>query len=382
MRFAIVINRLFDIEGNCLTIGGIQTYLINLSKVIHENYGTRPTIYQAAKRDFFLRLDHCDVRGLGNGTGRFNSKALVRRITKFEKPGTLLIWGSDQYSHRQRFFRSINIQHGIGFDVEATETAFKRTFVKYKAGWFYKLLQRRRALSLSRNGDITVCVDYNFPNWARTFSVTEAEKARLKVIPNFTSSITPVPRKSETTRVLIARRFVRRRGIGIALSAVEALLGKFSNIHFTFAGDGPDKEQIETLRKMHPNRIEITKYAPEKSLEFHSKFDVAIIPSIGSEGTSLSLLEAMGAGCFPIATNVGGLTNILIDRFNGLIVEPNSLAIVEAVTAFQTRTVDTEKIRAAAVATALNGFNQDIWAQRWTKVINELLRAPRGQSEI
>ncbi|WP_420491566.1 glycosyltransferase [Neobacillus drentensis] len=45
--------------------------------------------------------------------------------------------------------------------------------------------------------------------------------------------------------------------------------------------------------------------------------------NLGSEGTSLSLLEAMAAKCAEIATNVGGMTNIILDNYNGLIINPD-----------------------------------------------------------
>lgn len=38
----------------------------------------------------------------------------------------------------------------------------------------------------------------------------------------------------------------------------------------------------------------------------------------------MSLLEAMAAHCAILCTNVGGMTNIVIDGYNGLMVSPTS----------------------------------------------------------
>jgi glycosyltransferase involved in cell wall biosynthesis len=62
-----------------------------------------------------------------------------------------------------------------------------------------------------------------------------------------------------------------------------------------------------------------------------SVFDVYALPS-RSEGTSLSLLEAMAAGKAIVATNVGGTAHILKNEYNSLLVPPDdSLRLADAI---------------------------------------------------
>ncbi|NIQ15879.1 MAG: glycosyltransferase [Candidatus Dadabacteria bacterium] len=56
--------------------------------------------------------------------------------------------------------------------------------------------------------------------------------------------------------------------------------------------------------------------------EILSLIDVFVLPS-RSEGTSISLLEAMASGKGIVATAVGGTPNIIIDKANGLLVQPD-----------------------------------------------------------
>ena len=51
-------------------------------------------------------------------------------------------------------------------------------------------------------------------------------------------------------------------------------------------------------------------------------FDVVVVPS-DNEAFSLALAEAMAAECAVIATRVGGMTEIVEDEVNGLLIEPN-----------------------------------------------------------
>jgi glycosyltransferase involved in cell wall biosynthesis len=63
--------------------------------------------------------------------------------------------------------------------------------------------------------------------------------------------------------------------------------------------------------------------------------DVAVVPTLWSEGTSLAAVEAICAGVPVVATAVGGLGNLVVPEFNGVIVRPEAAAIAAAVRAYQ-----------------------------------------------
>ncbi|WP_350563863.1 glycosyltransferase family 4 protein, partial [Psychrobacter sp. CAL346-MNA-CIBAN-0220] len=73
-------------------------------------------------------------------------------------------------------------------------------------------------------------------------------------------------------------------------------------------------------------------YGPNESFSVHKCQHIAIIPTLGSEGTSLSMIEAMAAGCMVISSNVGGLSNLIINGFNGRLVMPNTAEFTQALT--------------------------------------------------
>ncbi|MGR4357641.1 hypothetical protein [Escherichia coli] len=99
-------------------------------------------------------------------------------------------------------------------------------------------MQRINALNYARNGNKVVCVDYNFKNWIKLLFIKNKE--RFVVIPNFAD--TPCLSEhydSESINILIARRFVKRRGIDLAVKVARQILNNKSNINFTFAGFWP-----------------------------------------------------------------------------------------------------------------------------------------------
>ncbi len=117
--------------------------------------------------------------------------------------------------------------------------------------------------------------------------------------------------------------------------------------------------------------VNFTKFSTLDSLNIHQQYHIAVVPSLGSEGTSLSLLEAMGGQCAVIATNVGGMTNIILDGYNGLLISPNKdelkLAILKLIDDCNLR----EQLGKNAFETVNKSFNKKKWDTLWLKVIKE-----------
>ena len=93
--------------------------------------------------------------------------------------------------------------------------------------------------------------------------------------------------------------------------------------------------------------------------------DIAVIPSLGSEGTSLSAIEAMSAGCAVVATCVGGLTNIIIDGYNGKLATPDEDELYEVLYKVITDGELRHRLAERAHTTVNESFSIDIWRERW-----------------
>lgn len=373
-NFIIIIDRLYSLDGKKITIGGIQTYLAALSKVIFSNFGVKPYIYQSAEQEFEVETEHYIVRGVSTN-GKINAKKTFDEVEKrFSGSDTLLIWGSDQYSISQNKFQAINIQHGIGFDTEAMHSPIKRLMVKTGLTWLYKLLQRYKAIKIFENASAAVCVDYNFLNWYRTYRSSGQISNNVHVIPNFTDVPERPFRKSEDViKIIFARRFVARRGVEIAIPLAKYLVDKYKNVEFHFAGDGPKKKEVEDLVNNN-ERIFMTKFESSESIDFHSEYSIALVPSVGSEGTSLSLLEAMASGCAVVASNVGGMTNIILNQFNGSLVPPSLDSFKEEVSTLIENKEKLYLYQNNGFKTVEKAFSKSKWEAEWVKVIRSLLK--------
>lgn len=348
-------------------VGGIETYLVSLSSLLINN-GYDVTLLQRGMHDY--NFDYNGVRVVGYAEKKSNC-LVDKHIKTTGEAVDLVVWGTDSISKKIKGIPTISIQHGIGFDYVYDE-GIKGILSNFGFMKIYRLLQRLQALRYFSRADQRVCVDYNFVNWYRTYAQTDQT---ITVIPNFTPidpNIIKEKTNSDVVKVLFARRFVKKRGVYEMISAAQRILSRYSHVTVTFAGDGPLKSDIEKAF-CDDERVTITTYSFHESLKFHSEFDIAVVPTLGGEGTSLSLLEAMSAGCCVIGSNVGGITNILIDNYNGRIVTPTVDNIEHAISEL---ILDDKKRKFLAVNsydTVRHGFSLSLWESKWLNTIKLVL---------
>lgn len=353
-------------DGERLTVGGIQTYITNLSELLRE-MGYNVKIYQRGSKRFQTSLSKNAIFGVPGSSPRAKSigQELFNECRKhFDKDNDILIFGSDDYICGTDGIPFIAIQHGITWDIPQDWNKVYGLLKKFYRG--YLVINRVEKSSL------LVCVDNNFINWYRAFVTKPAVK--MINIPNF-SEIAPEYEKPNDgkVRIMFARRFFPYRGTRIFAEAVKRLLSEFDNVEITFAGEGPDgkwlKEQFE-----NDSNVKFITYSSEDSLKVHADKDIAVVPTLGSEGTSLSLLEAMSCQCAVVCTNVGGMTDLVLNGYNGFIVNPD----VESIYQSLRNLIEDSSLRRTF---ASNGylivkecFSKAKWLARWRGVIEKYIK--------
>lgn len=106
------------------------------------------------------------------------------------------------------------------------------------------------------------------------------------------------------------------------IDAMQKLLNINNGIKLVMAGQGPlDKElQIQIHEKCLGTNVQLVGYVEDTS-GFLSALDIFVMPSL-SEGQPLALLEAAANGRCIVATNVGGIPEIISDHQSGILVSP------------------------------------------------------------
>lgn len=367
MHAHIIYFNFLNPNGEGLSIGGIQTYISNLIPVLKE-CGYLVSIYQRSNDDFYKNFGDYDVYGIGlrQNYGSKVSKALLSKaLIHVNMSKDLLIYGCETCITKVIPCRTIAIQHGISWDVPFEECST----IQYIRHYLGKSLMAWNICQRVNKVDKLVCVDYNFVNWNR--AITPYSKTRHIVIPNFTAIPQNIPTKNNgIINIFFARRLFVHRGTRLFTNVAAKILSEQKNINITIAGTGPDADYMHSILDSYKNVTFIT-YDSHESLHLHKDKDIAVIPTIGSEGTSLSLLEAMASGCAVICSNVGGMTNIVLDGYNGLIINPDEESLYNAIITLLYDHSLRSKLQFNAYNTVKEAFSLDIWRKKWAKVIKQ-----------
>ncbi|MEK1315839.1 glycosyltransferase family 4 protein [Limosilactobacillus fermentum] len=362
-KVSIIHSRYTDEDGK-IKIGGVESYINALSGIIQE-LGYELSIFQYGIKDVEHSVNNVRVVDVGNAK---RPSDLLEYISKNENPdfpNDLIIFASDYMISNNRFKHSIAIQHGVAWDI-TSDRRVSRT-MNY-ANIIKNALRAIRKYNKYRECHTLVSVDYNFPNWYR--SEVKHIDNNLVVIPNFARiTRTAYARLNDNkVRIIFARRLVEYRGTRLFVNAIRPLLERYPFIEVVIAGDGPDGVWMQNELASFDN-VKFIKFESRDSVKVHSQFDIAVVPTKGSEGTSLSLLEAMAAGCAVVTTGIGGLSNIIIDGYNGRIVIPKTKPLENAIEELITNPKLRNTLSSCGKITVREAFSFEKWSHKWKELL-------------
>ncbi len=114
-----------------------------------------------------------------------------------------------------------------------------------------------------------------------------------------------------------AGAFTHEKGQDVALEAARLVVPKLPRLRLLLAGDGPERSLNQTAP------IAVLPGFLDDLTEFYAALDLFIMPS-RSEGWGLTALRAMANGLAVIATNVGGLPELVEHGKTGWLIPPDS----------------------------------------------------------
>jgi len=103
---------------------------------------------------------------------------------------------------------------------------------------------------------------------------------------------------------------------------------RLADVNFVMAGGG---DLLETIKSNAPENVKVIGWADAAT--FWSAVDIAISTS-DNEGMPVALIEAQLAGIPVVATNVGSISEVILDEITGFVTRKNTESIVEAVNVY------------------------------------------------
>ena len=174
---------------------------------------------------------------------------------------------------------------------------------------------------------------------------------RVTVLPNPAPDVPDLPAYTpqEVPRLAFAGRINRQKALEVALRA----LAQVEGVELVLAGDGPERGQLEeeARRLGLDGRVRFAGALGRREvLELFRAADASILTSAW-ENFPHTVVEALAVGTPVIATAVGGVTEVVEDGVNGLLVPAGDVdALAAAIRRFLADDELRERLRANAAA--------------------------------
>jgi glycosyltransferase involved in cell wall biosynthesis len=210
------------------------------------------------------------------------------------------------------------------------------TFIKYSGLW--ETIEAGNDIAIGRQtikkADKIIAVSKATRNYVLKLG---ADPKKLQLIYNGvdTERFKPLPNARNAAREKLGipkdavvaatvRRLVYKNGIDTLLETAQITVKKNPQLIYLAIGEGPDYEAVKAKVSqlgLEKNFV-LTGYVPAGDLAgFYNAADFSILPSKSGEGLPLAALEAMSCGLPLVATDVGGIREVMAE--GGRIVPPN-----------------------------------------------------------
>ena len=368
----------YNTKKDCL-MGGGEVYLYDFAKFLI-NEGHDITVIQAGDKNEEIIFDGIKVRRFRPLMRLKGAKGIIERYGFFN-----LGWKR----HLDKDVDRIHLHdflHGFPFgNQNITSTCHGITwdnpyFVKWdKQGIqlrLYRLFIRKIAKYSIKHSKKIIAND----SFLLRFVQSEIPQYRdkINVIFNYVNTEIFKPEnkpkdipgiKKSSKIIFYPRNFGYGRGAVNSVNAMKIVAKKHPEAVLVMVGEGPEKEYCINFVKKNKltdnvNFIGHVDHFKDMPGLFAAS-TIAIIPSVSTEGTSLSCLEAMATKKPVIVTNVGGLIDIVIDEFNGLICKPNPESMAMQINKYLDNPELMDKMAKVGHDWVVKRHNYKLWCKKY-----------------
>jgi glycosyltransferase involved in cell wall biosynthesis len=209
-----------------------------------------------------------------------------------------------------------------------------------------------------------------------------ARPEHIRLVPNgadlrrFRPAEGEPPRPWGNHMVFACRQLFPRKGIRFLIEAVAHLKAKYPDLKLVIAGDGFERPELESLardRGLAADCVFLGWVANAELPPLYRAAAVSVIPSL-EEGFGIPAAEAMGCAIPVVASDAGGLPEVVENGVCGFVVPKGEVEpLAEAIDKLLADPALRARMGAAARERALRRFDWDISARMFDDVYREIL---------
>jgi glycosyltransferase involved in cell wall biosynthesis len=321
-----------------------------------------PTPYDGRGR-WALRV--ANLRGRNFYAARGREYREIRRLIQLVDPSSLLCY------YGEIALRTVDVAYELGIP---TIAYFHGDFGFKWNRWYRWSLKRR----LCRFAEIVV-VTQEERTWMLRAGVPPE---RIHVIPCGAPTSVFLPTQERAlgaVRFVMASRLIENKGCKESIAAFAEVASKSRDVTLDIYGDGPARAELERIveTRQLAGRVTFHGHVDSATLaEALPRCDVFIQHSLESEGSPVSIVEAMSCGLPIVATSVGGNVDLLVDGSTGFIVPERD---IPAMTQAMLRLTDSAALREAmgrsARIRAVESLDVAVLTSRLEQLVNRVSKS-------
>lgn len=184
----------------------------------------------------------------------------------------------------------------------------------------------------------------------------------------------PTKLKAENSILFVGNYATHIKGLQELIISFSNVTKKINDIKLVVVGEGNNKEYFELIKKLKlENKVIFKgKLSGKPLVKEYQKATIVVVPSIIDNFPSV-ILEAMSCGKAVVATNVGGIPDIL-DSNVGILVEPNNEhQLTDAITRLYTNKHLLREMGINARKKIIGHFDWDIQTKKTKSVFDNVL---------
>ncbi len=261
----------------------------------------------------------------------FNNYFITKKLLKRINPDIVYIWHSNYISISPAIAAGVlgipAVFHledywllGLKNSGSSFQNYFLRSLCKIISRFFFGILKLKNIIVVSNT-------------LKRKYMEIGIQEEKIKLIKSgiSTNTFSKTTKKEfgDKIRLLYTGRLSEEKGVNIAIEAVNYLIkGNQKNIILDIVGRGSNDYEKIIKEKVHYHGIEnyinfLGMIERELLPEIYCSHDILLVPSIWEEPFGLSAIEGMACGIVVIASNVGALSETIVNGENGILVNPN-----------------------------------------------------------
>lgn len=219
-----------------------------------------------------------------------------------------------------------------------------------------------------------------FSDYMKTLVSHHVPVSRIEVIPlgvnlrAYATQKRTLRESDEAFRIICVARLVAVKGLETLVKAVGLIQPKV-NLRTYIVGIGPLRSKLQVLidETGLANKVKLCGFLPDKKKRAYlENSDLFVLPSL-YEPIPIAILEALAAGLPVVASDVGGIPELVRQGVNGLLVKPG---MPHDLAAAISKLIDDDKLRRKLASNARESVREYDWpvvAKKYLSFYQELL---------